>query len=146
MQQQFLGEGIVRCAEVFGQSCLADTTTWLEDFEAGLCADQRDGRRSKITQPNLKYETERGCCQVGMVYCRDGTSHTLGQAQIASSGQRHHLAAACAKGEVIAKSSDELRNGAACSFVPKKERDCCIGIITREECAVNRCPPFIEKA
>ena len=63
----------VRCAEVFGQSCLEDTTTWLEDFEAGLCADQRDGRRSKITQPNLKYETERGCCQVGMVYCRDGT-------------------------------------------------------------------------
>ena len=39
MQQQFLGEGIVGCAEVFGQSCLADTTAWLEDFEAGLCAD-----------------------------------------------------------------------------------------------------------
>ena len=73
MQQQMLRESIVRCAEVFGQSCLADTTTWLEDVEAGLCADQRDSRRSKITQPSLKYDTQRGCFQVGMVYCRDST-------------------------------------------------------------------------
>ena len=35
---------------------------------------------------------------------RSVTTHTLGQAQISSSGQRRHVVAACVSGEVIAKS------------------------------------------
>ena len=102
MQQQLLWDGIVRCAEVFGQSCLADTTTWLEDSDAGLCAE-RDGRRFKITQPNLKYETERGCCQVGMVYCRDGTY------LCASTENIVHDSSSWYRGEILRRTNSGMR-------------------------------------
>ena len=60
-QQQLLREGIVHCAEVFGQkSCSADARAFSEDSEAGFCADELYGRRFKITQPNFQSVTERG--------------------------------------------------------------------------------------